>query len=468
MTKAASSEELTRACLARIEAEDPTIHAFICVDGQGALEAARASDARRARGAAIGPLDGVPLAIKDNLLTAGLVTTAASRMLRNFTPHLDATVIARLRAAGAVLIGKTNLDEFAMGSSTENSSLFPTRNPVDSTRIPGGSSGGSAAAVARGFAYAALGSDTGGSLRQPAALCGVVGLKPTWGRVSRSGLIAFASSLDVVGPLARTAEDAALVLAAIAGFDEADATSSREAVPDYAGHVHAGVRGLRIGVPREYAEAAVDDEVRLAIEEVARALESQGAVVSEVSLPHTKFAMPAYYVVSSAEASSNLSRFDGVRFGLGAEGSTRWNEGVAQVRSRGFGNEVKRRIMLGTFALSRGYYDAYYLQAQKVRTLVRQDFRRLFEAGTDVILSATSPVPAWKLGEKLESPVAMYAMDVLTIPASLAGLPAISAPARPTNSGLPVGFQLIGKAFDEATLLAVVQAWQTHVGSAGN
>ncbi len=445
--KALTSVAATEASLARIRETDERVGAFLRVDEAGALAAARAADARAVR---LGPLDGVPVALKDNILTAGVETTAGSKMLSGFVPLRDATVTARLKAAGAVIVGKTNLDEFAMGSSTESSAFRKTHNPYALAHIPGGSSGGSAAAVAAGQVYGALGSDTGGSIRQPAALCNVVGLKPTWGRVSRSGVVAFASSLDQVGPLARSVEDCALLLQAIAGRDVDDATSSAHAVPTFS--VDGGVEGLRVGLPREYFIEGMDPEVAAAIRDVAKALEAAGAVVRDISLPHTKHALAAYYVIAPAEASSNLARYDGVRFGHRAKDVKQLRDLYERSRAEGFGPEVKRRIMLGTFALSAGYHDAYYVKAQQVRTLIRRDFEAVF-ADVDVVLSAASPTCAWKLGEKSEDPLAMYLMDVLTLPCSLAGLPGLSVPAAKSSAGLPIGAQLIGRPFDEGTLL---------------
>ncbi|MEW5743228.1 MAG: Asp-tRNA(Asn)/Glu-tRNA(Gln) amidotransferase subunit GatA [Myxococcota bacterium] len=455
----ASSVDVTRACLERIAKEDSGLGAFLSLDEARALEAAKASDERRAKKQARGPLDGVPVALKDNILTLGHVTTAGSKILDGFVPPFDATVTARLKDAGAVILGKCNLDEFAMGSSTENSAFRPTHNPYARGYTPGGSSGGSAAAVAARLVFGALGSDTGGSIRQPAALTNVVGLKPTWGRVSRYGVVAFASSLDQVGPLARTVEDAAALLQAISGRDPLDATSSDEPVPDFSAGLLGGVKGLRIGLPTEYQVEGLDPEVDAAIREAARRFEALGATVTPVSLPHTKYALAAYYVIAPSEASSNLARYDGVRFGHRARQVKNLAELYEKSRSEGFGPEVKRRIMLGTFALSAGYHDAYYVKAQQVRTLIRRDFEQAFEK-VDVVLSATSPVPAWKLGEKVDDPLKMYLMDVLTLPCNLAGLPGVSAPAGFTKAGLPVGLQLLGRPFDEVTVLRAAAAFE--------
>ncbi len=456
--KEVSSREVTQQALERIAALDGRVGAFLAIDEAGALAAADASDARAVK---LGPLDGVPVAIKDNILTSGVETTAASRMLSGFIPVRDATVVARLKRAGAVIVGKTNLDEFGFGSSTESSAFKKTANPYELTRTPGGSSGGSAAAVASGEVFGALGTDTGGSIRQPAALCNVVGLKPTWGRVSRSGVVAFASSLDQVGPMTRTVADTAALLQVIAGRDEDDATSAAEAVPLYS--VDGGVRGLRVGLPREYFLPGMDEEVAGAIREVAKTLAANGAVVKDVSLPHTKYALAAYYVIASAEASSNLSRYDGVRFGFRADGVKQLRELYEQSRAQGFGDEARRRIMLGTFALSAGYHDAYYVKAQQVRALIRRDFDEVFNE-VDVVLSPASPVCAWKLGEKRDDPLSMYLMDVLTLPCSLAGLPGLSVPAAKSSAGLPIGAQLIGRAFDEATLLRCARVIESSTG----
>ncbi len=452
--KELSAVEATKACLAQIAATDDQVGAFLKVDEQGALEAAKASDARSTR---LSPLDGVPLALKDMILTAGLETTAGSKMLAGFVPPHDATVTARLKAAGAVILGKTNLDEFAMGSSTESSAFKKTHNPYALDRTPGGSSGGSAAAVAARQCFGSLGTDTGGSIRQPAALCNVVGLKPTWGRVSRSGVVAFASSLDQVGPFGRTVRDAALLLQGIAGRDPHDATSADVAVPDFTAALESGVRGLKIGLPREYFVDGMDPEIAAAIREAAKTLEAAGAQVKEISLPHTRHALAVYYVIAPAEASSNLARYDGVRFGHRTEGAKQLLELYQRSRAEGFGPEVKRRIMLGTFALSAGYHDAYYVKAQRVRTLIRRDFEDAFK-DVEVILSAASPTCAWPLGEKLDDPLAMYLMDVLTLPCNLAGLPGLSVPTAKSSKGLPIGAQFLGRPFDEVTILRAARA----------
>jgi aspartyl-tRNA(Asn)/glutamyl-tRNA(Gln) amidotransferase subunit A len=461
-----SAEEAARAALARIEATDGRLGAFLAVTPERALDDARASDARRARGDGRGPLDGVPLAVKDILCTEGVPTTAGSRILEGFVPPYDAAPVERLRAAGAVLVGKLNMDEFAMGSSTENSAFRPCRNPWDLARTPGGSSGGSAAAVAARQVAGALGTDTGGSIRQPASFCGVVGVKPTYGRVSRWGVIAFASSLDQVGPLARTVEDAALLLGAIAGHDPRDMTSSRRPVPDYRDGLEAGVRGLRVGVPREWLGGGLEAGVERRVREALAALERLGATRVDVELPHVRYGIAAYYLIAPAEASSNLARYDGVRYGLrrGEEEGLRRMYG--ETRDRGFGPEPKRRIMLGTYALSAGYYDAYYLRAQRVRTLVRGDFDRAFER-CDLVAGPVAPTAAFRLGEKSADPLQMYLADAYTIPASLAALPGLSVPAGlHPESGLPVGLQLVGRPFDEGTLLRAARAVERELGPA--
>jgi aspartyl-tRNA(Asn)/glutamyl-tRNA(Gln) amidotransferase subunit A len=459
----ATAESVTAASLARIEAIDGTVHAFLHVTAD-ALEQAREVDKKRARGEALGPLAGVPVAVKDALVTRGVPTTAASKILAGYVPPYDATVVARLRTADAVLIGKTNMDEFAMGSSTENSAFGPTKNPHDETRTPGGSSGGSAAAVAGAMTPGSLGSDTGGSIRQPASFTGTVGVKPTYGRVSRFGLIAFASSLDQVGPFATDVRGAARLLSVIAGHDPRDSTSLDAPVGDYEAACGKSVRGMRVGVPNEYFAEGLDPEVEASVRAALSALSAAGCVLKPVSLPHTRFAVGTYYVIATAEASSNLARFDGVRYGLRSLGSSGKRDLVSlygATRDAGFGPEVKRRILLGTFVLSSGYYDAYYLKAQKVRTLIRRDFDSALRE-VDVICSPASPTPAFRLGEKNADPLAMYLNDVYTLPASLAGLPAMSVPCRPTASGLPVGLQIVSRSLDETTMLAVASAFEAH------
>ena len=452
-----SSVELTRALLKRIQAVEPRVKAYITVDADAALAQAEESDARSRRGLGRGPLEGIPLALKDILCTRGVLTTCGSRMLHNFVPPYDATAVRRLKDAGFVLLGKTNMDEFAMGSSCENSAFFPTRNPWDMSRVPGGSSGGSGAAVGADEALGALGSDTGGSVRLPAAYCGVVGLKPTYGRVSRYGLVAFGSSLDVIGPLGKDVEDVALLLQAIAGPDERDSTTPAEPVPDYRAGLRAGVMGLRIGVPREYFGEGMQPEVENAVRAAIRQLEELGATVEEVSLPHTRYGVAAYYIIAPSEASANLARYDGVKYGFVAPAEDMWAT-MERTRAQGFGPEVKRRIMLGTYALSAGYYDAYYVKAQKVRTLIKRDFEAAFSR-CDLLAAPTAPTTAFKLGEKTDDPVAMYLTDVFTITANAAGIPALSLPCGFAD-GLPVGLQLLGRPFDEATLLRVAHAYE--------
>ena len=459
-----TSEEVTRAYLERIEALDPRIGAYLTVTPEAALDAARQADRRIARGEA-GPLAGIPLGLKDLLCTKGVRTTCGSKMLESFVPPYDATAVARIREAGAVVLGKLNMDEFAMGSSNENSAFGAVHNPWDPHRVPGGSSGGSAAAVAARLAVATLGSDTGGSIRQPAACCGVVGLKPTYGRVSRYGLIAFASSLDQIGPLTRDVADAALLLQAVAGHDPLDSTSAAEPVPDYQAALAAGAagaKGLRIGVPREYFVEGTDPEVEAAVRRAIDAYRQLGAQVREVSLPHTRYAVAVYYLIATAEASSNLARYDGVKYGLRVEAED-LSATYCASRARGFGPEVKRRIMLGTYALSAGYYDAYYRKAQKVRALVARDFREAF-AQVDVIACPTAPTPAFRFGEKTEDLLEMYLSDIFTIPCNLAGLPGLSLPCGFTAAGLPIGLQLLAAPFAEPTLLRAAHAYEQTAG----
>jgi aspartyl-tRNA(Asn)/glutamyl-tRNA(Gln) amidotransferase subunit A len=451
-----SAVQLTEAALERILAVDNLVKAFLAIDDEGALEQAHAADERIAHGNAR-PLTGIPLAIKDVLCMRGATTTCGSRMLEEWIALYDATAVAKLKAENAVLLGKTNMDEFAMGSSTENSAFVVTRNPWDTARVPGGSSGGSAVAVAAGEALGSLGTDTGGSIRQPAALCGITGLKPTYGRVSRYGLVAFASSLDQIGPFGRTARDCALLLEAIAGADINDSTAAREPVPHYAGMLDGDIRGVRVGVPREYFVEGMEAGVEMAVRQALDVLRELGAELVEVSLPHTKYALPVYYIVAPAEASANLARFNGVRYGLHIEGDSVWDE-MELTRSAGFGPEVRRRIMLGTYALSAGYYDAYYKRAEQVRTLIRRDFQQVFEQ-VDVLAVATSPTVAFPIGSKVDDPLAMYLSDVFTLPASLAGVPGLVVPSGFSND-LPVGLQLIGRPFDEGTVLRVGDAYQ--------
>jgi aspartyl-tRNA(Asn)/glutamyl-tRNA(Gln) amidotransferase subunit A len=452
-----SAVELTRAVLRRIDATEEKLHAFLHVARQPALRAAERADERR-RAGENHPLLGIPIALKDIFLTEGMVTTCASRMLENFIPPYDATAVEKLKRAGAVIVGKTNMDEFAMGSSTENSAFGATRNPWNPERVPGGSSGGSAAAVAAGSSIAALGTDTGGSIRQPAACCGIVGLKPTYGRVSRYGVVAFASSLDQVGPMAKDVTDCALLLEAISGHDPRDSTSVDRPVPPYAGLLGRGVKGLRLALPREYFVPGMQEEVAAAVREAVRLLGKEGAEVEEVSLPHTEYAIATYYLIATAEASSNLARYDGMRYGYRAAGAD-LAETYVRSRAAGFGSEVKRRIMLGTYALSAGYYDAYYLKAQKVRHLVKSDFDTVFER-CEAVLTPTSPTTAFRIGEKVADPLQMYLSDIFTISANLAGLPALSLPCGFDRDGLPIGLQIIGRPFDEATVLQIAYAYE--------
>jgi aspartyl-tRNA(Asn)/glutamyl-tRNA(Gln) amidotransferase subunit A len=451
----------TEACeraLARITQLEPKISAFNTVIAERALERARRLDAA---GAPAGPLHGVPIAIKDNLCTAGVPTTASSKILAGFIPPYNATVVERLEAAGAVIVGKTNLDEFAMGSSTENSALGPSKNPWDTTRAPGGSSGGSAAAVAARMVPLALGSDTGGSIRQPAALCGITGFKPSYGRVSRYGLLAFASSLDQIGPFGETVRDVTEVFQVIGGADRRDSTSSPEAMPDARSALDGNINGLRIGVPKAFLAEGIDADVLRAFNEGMTVLESRGATLVDVALPHAAYGIPVYYLIATAEASSNLARYDGVRYGYRAklDREDGLREMYERTRDEGFGAEVKRRIMLGTYVLSAGYYDAYYLKAQQVRTLLRQDYERAF-AQVDLVATPTTPTPAFKLGEKTSDPVQMYLNDIFTVSANLTGLPALSVPCGFSAGRLPIGLQLTGRMFDEVTVLRAGDAFQ--------
>jgi aspartyl-tRNA(Asn)/glutamyl-tRNA(Gln) amidotransferase subunit A len=455
---AATPSQAAREYLDRIAALDPKVKAYLTLTAEASLTQAREADARFKSKAPLGPLDGVPVAVKDVLCTRGVRTTCGSKILEGFVPPYDATVVAKLRSAGCVILGKLNMDEFAMGSSTENSAYFTTRNPWDLSRVPGGSSGGSAAAVAADLAATTLGTDTGGSIRQPAAFCGNVGFKPTYGRVSRYGLIAFASSLDQVGPFTKDVADAALMLQTIAGHDPMDSTSATIPVPDYSAALRLGVKGLRVGIPAEYFIDGLDPEVEAAVRAAVDTLRSLGAKTESVSLPHTEYGLAAYYVIAPAEASSNLARYDGVKYGLRVPGARDLIDMYSRTRGAGFGAEVKRRVMLGTYALSAGYYDAYYGKAQKVRTLVLRDFQRAFER-VDVIVAPTTPGVAFRMGER-EDPLQMYLNDVFTIPVNLAGLPGLSMPAGFTQAGLPIGLQIIGKAFDEATLLRTANAYE--------
>ena len=455
--KRISSVELTQALLKRI-AQFKDLNAFISVDAEGALRAATAADATRAKGGDA-PLLGVPIAQKDIFCTRGVRTTCGSKMLADFVPPYDATVIERFRAAGAVMLGKTNMDEFAMGSSNETSFFGPVKNPWDTRAVPGGSSGGSAAAVAARLAPAATGTDTGGSIRQPAALTGITGIKPSYGRVSRFGMIAFASSLDQAGPMAQSAEDCALLLQAMAGFDPRDSTSVEREVPNYAATLNDSLQGLRIGLPKEYFGAGLSADVARAVEAAIAEYKKLGATTVEVELPNSQLAVPCYYVLAPAEASSNLARYDGVRYGYRAPEYTDLVDMYKKTRAQGFGAEVKRRIMIGTYALSAGYYDAYYLKAQKLRRLIADDFERAF-ARCDVILGPTTPTTAFDFGAKKDDPVAMYLSDIYTISVNLAGLPGMSLPCGFGADGRPVGLQLIGRYFDEAKLLNVAHRYQ--------
>ena len=456
-----SSVELLQACLARTKAVDGRVKAFNSYDEAGALALAKAADERRAAGQAMGPLDGIPVGLKDVIAVEGQPLTCSSRMLANFVSPYDATVTQKLKAAGAIPFGRLNMDEFAMGSSTENSAFGPTANPWDLTRVPGGSSGGSAAAVAAGELPLTLGSDTGGSIRQPAALCGIVGLKPTYGLVSRYGLAAYASSLDQIGTMAHTVEDAAILLGVIAGHDPRDSTSFKAEVPDYRAGLAAKKGPWRLGVPKEFFGAGLDPEIGAAVKQAIEFYRKQGCEIKEVSLPlAAEHAIAVYYLIATAEASSNLARYDGIRYGHRSAAAKDAIDIYAKSRAEGFGPEVKRRIILGTHVLSSGYYDAYYLRAQKVRTLIRNEFTAVLR-DCDALLSPTSPVPAFRIGEKSADPLAMYLTDIYTISVNLAGLPGISIPCGFTGTGLPIGLQLIGRPFQEADLLAVARAYES-------
>jgi len=450
-----SSVELVTEALARIEASQGTLNAFVTVTGERALAEAAEADRRLGAGTA-GPLLGVPIAHKDIFCTEGVLTTCGSRMLANFVSPYDATVVTRLKAAGAVMVGKANMDEFAMGSSNETSFFGPVRNPWDTGRVPGGSSGGSAAAVAARLVLGATATDTGGSIRQPAAFCGLAGIKPTYGRCSRWGIVAFASSLDQAGPVARTVQDCAIMLGSMAGFDAKDSTSADLAVPNYEAAIGRGVKGLRIGVPREYRVDGMPGDIEVLWQQGLTWLRDAGAEIVDVSLPHTRYGLATYYIVAPAECSSNLARYDGVRFGLRREGSD-LTDLYERTRAAGFGAEVKRRILIGTYVLSAGYYDAYYLKAQKVRALILQDFSEVFKT-VDALLTPTTPSAAFAQGDNLDDPIKMYLNDLFTVPASLAGVPAMSVPAGLDANGLPLGLQVIGKHFDEDTVFAVCGA----------
>jgi aspartyl-tRNA(Asn)/glutamyl-tRNA(Gln) amidotransferase subunit A len=456
--KKISSVELTRHYLEKVQQAEAKVHSLVTITGERALEQAQAADQMIAAGH-ITPLTGVPAIIKDNMCTLGIKTTCSSKMLENFVPPYNATVIEKLNQAGMVMIGKANMDEFAMGSSTENSAFFTTRNPWDLARVPGGSSGGSAASVAAGEAIYALGSDTGGSIRQPAGFCSVSGLKPTYGRVSRYGLVAFASSLDQIGPLTQDIEDCALVMNCISGYDKRDGTSVPQAVPDYTQGLKASLKGKKIGIPKEYFVEGMQPEVKAAIEQAILQFQSLGAeIYRDVSLPSTPYALAVYYIIAPSEASANLARYDGVKYGFSYKEAKNMWDAMEKTRQFGFGPEVKRRIMLGTYALSAGYYDAYYLKAQKVRTLIRREFDEAFTK-YDALLTPTSPTVPFKIGEKANDPVQMYLSDVCTLPINIAGVPAISIPAG-FAQGLPVGMQLIGKPFSEEALFNLAYAYQ--------
>ena len=459
LSREVSSEEVTRSVLERISKLDATINAYVSVDAERAIARAAEIDSRLAAGEEMGALCGVPIAVKDNMCTLGIPTTCSSKILENFVPPYQATVVEAILGEDAVIIGKTNLDEFAMGSSTENSAFGTTRNPWATDRIPGGSSGGSAAAIAADMASLALGSDTGGSIRQPAALCGVVGLKPTYGRGSRYGLVAFGSSLDQIGPITKDVFDAGVLLNVIAKHDPKDSTSAPEPTPNYVAALESDMAGVRIGLPKEYFGEGLSEEVENAIRAAAAEYADLGAEVIDVSLPHTEYAVATYYIIATAEASSNLARYDGVHYGHRTKRKSDLIDLYSRSRSEGFGAEVKRRIMLGTHALSAGYYDAYFLKAAQVRALFRKDFDEAFEK-VDVLLCPTSPTPAFKLGEKASDPLAMYLSDVYTISANLAGIPGISIPCGFSSDGLPIGLQLMAKPFDEERLLRVAYAYE--------
>ncbi|MBZ5645673.1 MAG: Asp-tRNA(Asn)/Glu-tRNA(Gln) amidotransferase subunit GatA [Acidobacteriia bacterium] len=457
--RAISAVRLAEEFYKKIEAEDGEIGAYLTLCKERALGQAARMDALAEKGDPLPPLAGVPIAVKDVMVTKGVPTTAGSKILKDFIPPYDCTAVARLENAGAVILGKTNCDEFAMGSSNENSAYKPVRNPRDKSRVPGGSSGGSAAAVAADMCVAALGSDTGGSIRQPASFCGVVGMMGTYGRVSRYGLIAFASSLDHIGPLTKTVKDAAILLKEIAGRDPLDSTSADVAVPDYVGEIGKPVGGMKIGVPKEYFGEGLDGEVRAAIETAIQDLAKAGCEIVDIALPHTDYAIPTYYLVATAEASSNLARYDGVRYGHRAAAPRSLSDMYRRTRDEGFGAEVKRRIMLGTYALSAGYYDAYYLKAQRVRTLLARDFEEAFRK-VDAIVTPTSPTPAFKLGEKVDDPLSMYLADIYTVTADLVGVPGISVPCGNSKAGLPIGLQIFARQFDEGTLFRLAHAYE--------
>ena len=458
-TKKISAAELTADVFAHVDEMEDKVHAYLTLTRAEAEATAKLVDEKISRGEKISALEGIPCAIKDNICTKGIRTTCASKILENFIPPYDATAYQKLLAQNAVIVGKANLDEFAMGSSTENSGFHTTHNPHDLERVPGGSSGGSTAAVAAGEAIYALGSDTGGSIRQPASFCGVVGLKPTYGRVSRYGLVAFASSLDQIGPITRDVTDCALVLNAISGHDEMDSTSTAAPVPDFTKSLVADVKGLKIGLPKEYFVKGIDPEIESGVRNVAKKFEKLGAEIVEISLPHTEYAIATYYLIAPAEAATNLERYDGVSYGARVDGAD-VVEMMTNTRTEKFGEEVKRRIMIGNYALSAGYYDAYYLKALKVRTLIQKDFTDAFEK-LDLILTPTTPNVAFKIGEMVSDPLKMYLQDICTVPVNLAGLPGISVPCGVTKNNLPIAFQLIGKALDEETIIRAAFTWES-------
>ncbi len=460
-SKQVSSEEIVKNFYDRIEQVDSKVKAYITLCKDKALDKAREVDKKRVDGQQLSPLAGIPIAVKDNMCTKGIKTTCASKILDNFVPPYNATVIENLYQNDMILLGKLNMDEFAMGSSTENSSHYPTHNPWNLERVPGGSSGGSAAAVAAHEAAFALGSDTGGSIRQPAHYCGVVGMKPTYGSVSRYGLVAFASSLDQIGPLTKDVEDMALALNVITGHDKMDSSSALIDYPDYTDALKQGVKGLKVALPKEYFEQGVQKEIKDKVLQAAKLLEKQGVIIEEVSMDLTQYALPAYYLISSAEASSNLARYDGIKYGYRAKNYDDLLDMYKQTRDEGFGKEVKRRIMLGTYALSSGYYDAYYKKAQQVRTLIKKDFDTLFDT-YDCVLTPTGPTTAFKIGEKVDNPIEMYMNDICTVPVNIAGIPALSINCGFDNEGLPIGMQLIGKAFNESMLLRLAYAYEQN------
>lgn len=459
--KEISPVELTRSILNRIEEVNGRVHAYISVLKNEATHAAKEAEKLISSGTYLGPLHGIPISIKDIFVMKGTRTTCGSKILENFVSPYDATVVEKLKHAGAIIVGKNNMDEFAMGSSTENSYFGPARNPWDLERVPGGSSGGSAASVTASLCFASIGTDTGGSIRQPAALCGIAGLKPTYGRVSRFGMIAFASSLDQAGPLTKTVEDTALMLNVIAGGDPRDSTSVHIPAPDYTGCIRDEIKGIRIGVPKEYFIKGIDAEIEKSVKTATSLIEDLGGSIEEISLPHTEYAVSVYYILAPSEASSNLARYDGARYGFRVSDADSLRDMYMRTRAQGFGTEVKRRIMIGTYALSAGYYDAYYLKAQRVRTLIKRDFDEAFKR-VDVIMTPTSPEAAFKIGEKTGDPLKMYLSDIFTIPCNLVGLPGISIPCGFTSSGLPIGLQILGKPFDEETLLRVAHNYEIH------